>query len=505
MTQKNDIRKRYYEQGKNISEISRETGFDRKTIRRYVEQTDWNIEPEAEKKMGRPRKLTPYKEQIDLWLEEDKKARRKQRHTGRRVYDRLKELYGKDFDCSYKTVCNYVSKRKKEIYKTNDCFLPLIHVAGEAQADFGEADFREKGNLHHGYSLNMSFPYSNQGYLQVFKSQNQECLFEGLISIFEHIGGVPAKIWFDNASTIVSKILKNGERILTDEFLRFCEHYGFQPVFCNPASGHEKGSVESKVGYHRRNMLVPIPEFEDIRNYNQRLLIRCDEDSQREHYHKDRQICELHEEDKKALLKLPERRFEAAKYQKVKVDPYGFFSLNEGLHEYSSLPKYAGERIQIKLTAYQVIVLDEKMQELVVHERIYGNKKHRSTKRVPYLNQLAKKPGALKYTGIYSMLPDALKEYLDRCNKTDRGKVLQVVSRITDESGFENAIRTVNEALNYGAADPDSLLMTHTRMNMPKLKLNPVEVPPSIPQMEKVVADISVYQSLLAKAGEMPC
>lgn len=248
--------------------------------------------------------------------------------------------------------------------------------------------------------------------------------------------------------------------------------------FCNPASGHEKGSVESKVGYHRRNMLVPVPEFEDIRNYNQGLLIRCDEDSQREHYYKDRQICELHEEDKKALLKLPEKRFEAAKYQKIKVDPYGFFSLNEGLHKYSSLPKYAGEKVQIKLTAYQVIVLDEKMQEVVVHERIYGNKKHRSTKWLPYLN---------------------------RCNKTDRGKVLQAVSRITDESGFENAIRTVNEALNYGAADPDSLLMTHTRMNMPKLKLNPVEVPPSIPRMEKVVADISVYQSLLAKAGEMPC
>lgn len=285
----------------------------------------------------------------------------------------------------------------------------------------------------------------------------------------------------------------------------FCEHYGFQPVFCNPASGHEKGSVESKVGYHRRNMLVPIPEFEDIRAFNKELLARCDEDSQREHYRKDSQIWELHEEDKKALLKLPERKFEAVKYQKVKVDSYGYFSLNEGLHEYSSLPKYANERIQIKLTAYQVIVIDEKMREVVAHERIYGNKKHRSTKWVPYLNQLAKKPGALKYTGIYSMLPDALKEYLNRCNKTDRGKVLQVVSKISDESSFENAVSTVNEALNYGAADPDSLIMMHTRMNMPELKLSPVEVPSSIPQMDKVVAEISIYQGLLAKAGEMPC
>jgi hypothetical protein len=80
--------------------------------------------------------------------------------------------------------------------------------------------------------------------MQLFKSTNQECLLEGLKAIFEHIGGVPTAIWFDNMSTIVKKIKEYGERDLTKGFLRFMMHYDFRSNFCNPDSGHEKGSVE---------------------------------------------------------------------------------------------------------------------------------------------------------------------------------------------------------------------------------------------------------------------
>jgi transposase len=112
----------------------------------------------------------------------------------------------------------------------------------------------------------------------LFKGENQECLFEGLISIFEHIGGVPPRIWFDNTKTIVSKVLKDGGRTLTDDFLRFSEHYRFEAVFCNVEAGHEKGNVEGKVGYHRRNWLVPVPRFERLTEFNQELLTTCDLD-----------------------------------------------------------------------------------------------------------------------------------------------------------------------------------------------------------------------------------
>lgn len=122
----------------------------------------------------------------------------------------------------------------------------MEHPAGEAQVDFGDAQFYENGVLHDGKYLNVSFPYSNQGYLQLFYGENIECLLEGLKAIFEYIGGVPTRLWFDNTKTIVTKILKEGSRNLTEKFMRFQEHYGFDTVFCNPEAGHEKGMLNQK-------------------------------------------------------------------------------------------------------------------------------------------------------------------------------------------------------------------------------------------------------------------
>jgi transposase len=310
MTQIKDIRKMYFEEGRNVSQIARETGHDRKTVRAYLDKEDWNLELPKVRKETAFSKLDPYKHDIDTWLNEDKKARRKQRHTAKRIYDRLVEKYGESFNCSYRTVAGYVAVKKKEIFSTKEGFLPLEHVPGEAQADFGDADFYENGRHYRGKSLTLSFPHSNKGYTQLFKGENQECLFEGLKVIFKHIGGVPPRIWFDNASTIVAKVIKGGGRNLTDDFLRFMEHYRFEAAFCNVDAGHEKGNVENKVGYHRRNMLVPVPRFVDISEFNKELLVRCEEDAKREHYRKEGTIEELYRDDQAALLELPKTAFD---------------------------------------------------------------------------------------------------------------------------------------------------------------------------------------------------
>ena len=109
MTQVKDIRKMYFEEGKNISEIARDTGHDRKTVRGYLDKDNWNEELPKVKKEATFPKLDPYKQEIDTWLTEDKKARRKQRHTAKRVYDRLVKKYKDDFNCSYRTVAGYVA------------------------------------------------------------------------------------------------------------------------------------------------------------------------------------------------------------------------------------------------------------------------------------------------------------------------------------------------------------------------------------------------------------
>jgi len=238
MTEITDLRKMYFEDGENISRIQKKTGFDRKTIRKFIDKKDWNDPVQVP--VARESKLDKFKTEIDGWLEADKEMRKKQRHTAKRVYDRLKEKYNNEFDCSYRTVAQYVAGKKKILYTDSQGFLPLEHKPGEAQVDFGKAEFVENGKRYYGFYLNVSFPYSNAGFMQLFKGENFECLSEGLINIFEHINGVPHRQWFDNMSTAVKKVLKGEKRNLTDSFIKLKEHYCFNAVFCNRNAGNEK-------------------------------------------------------------------------------------------------------------------------------------------------------------------------------------------------------------------------------------------------------------------------
>ncbi len=176
--------------------------------------TDFNTpEPKVKDPENICPKLDNYKPLIDEWLAGDKKAPRKQRHTAKRVFHRLrKEAVG--FDCSYKLVAQYVAYRKSQLHLDNrKGYLPLIHHPREGQADFGAAQFYENSRCHDGKYLVLSFPYSNGGYPQLMYGANAECFMESMIAIFDHIGGVPTEIWFDNTSTIVTRILKLGDLI----------------------------------------------------------------------------------------------------------------------------------------------------------------------------------------------------------------------------------------------------------------------------------------------------
>jgi len=131
-------------------------------------------------------------------------------------------------------------------------------------------EYYENGRLCSGKYLNLSFPYSNKGYFQVSKGENQECLFEGLIAIFEHNRRCARR----KSGSIIPRPLsprcsKRAKRTLTDDFIRFSEHYRFEPFSANVEAGHEKGNVGKQGGYHRRNWLVPVPRFERLSDFNQ--------------------------------------------------------------------------------------------------------------------------------------------------------------------------------------------------------------------------------------------
>jgi transposase len=498
MAEIENSREMYFNKGFSISRIAREVKRDRKTIRNYLLQEDWNENPKGT--VERSSKIDRYKATIDEWLEADRRMRKKQRHTARRVYDRLRELHGEEFDCSYRTVAGYVAEAKERIYGERTGFLPLEHKPGESQVDFGKAEFIENGTRYYGSYLNLSFPYSNSGFLQLFKGENFECLGEGLENIYTYLGGIPYRQWFDNASTMVTKILKGGERSLTESFLRFKEHHGFEAVFCNRGQGNEKGSVENKVGYHRRNLLVPIPEFTDLQEYNKELLERCMADMDRLHYRKETPIATLFEEDRKALVPLPSVEFDVCSYETVKTDAYGKFSLEKGRHIYSSTPKLASRSITVVLRAHTVTVLDENMREVIRHARLYGQRRQEAMDWIPYLKQLSRYPAALKYSGIYTMLPDPVQGWLDRCSRQERSKALKLLAELTENSDFATAAEAFRQSVLYDAFDLDSVVALHCRMTSVLSPLESIPLPPTVPQVQSLSPDVKQYD-LMLKGG----
>ena len=331
-----------------------------------------------------------------------------------------------------------------------------------------------------------------------------ECLLEGLVAMFEYIGGVPTEIWFDNTRTIVTEIIKGGGREITERFQRFCEHYRFKPVFMNPEAGWEKGNVENKVGYLRRNELVPVPEFGELPAKNRELLTACDKDMEREHYDDEdsRFISELFQEDKAALLPLPSFPFDTSLYTTARTDKYGKFTLDKGKHRYSASPAFCEETVRLHITSSEVVVMDSDLHEVVRHKRLYGDERERMD-WVPYLRYIAHKPRSLKNSGIYDMMPESMRMYMDSCENKDRGRVLKVLAELTDRSGFESALATVNKAIEHQVTDSDSLMSLYRRTYMDVPPLPPIEKSGSIPQMKVIIfpSDLAALDAVLTKGG----
>ena len=259
--------------GASVASIARDTGVSEPTVRRYLRETDLSERPPAVGRAPESPLLEPFAALVDSWLLEDRRCWFKQRHTARRVFDRLVGERG--FAGSYTTVQRYVRRRRGELADELDAreaqgFLLLDWLPGECQVDFGQADFRVRGVVQRGHFLAVAFPHSNVGLAQVFWGETAECVCQGLRDVFELLGGVPLRAVFDNATEVGRRV---GAQIVTSGlFRRFAAHYGLDHGFTNPHSGNEKGSVENRVGALRRNLLVPVPQVWDVRAHNGRLL-----------------------------------------------------------------------------------------------------------------------------------------------------------------------------------------------------------------------------------------
>lgn len=293
MTDINTIRNLRNAHGKSIREISRILDVDWRTAKKYADE-DINPVPEVKVKKGMMY-TEKWGEIVSCWIEEDSRLPRKKRRTNKQFYLDLVEI---GFQGSYRTVCDYVASWKQTHINEDDYdegYNRLEHPRGEAQLDFGTMEVAKDGKLVDIKVLVMVFPYSNRSFAVCLPSENQECLLEGMKKIFDMAGGVPRKIRIDNMATAVVKSKHKGQAaVLTDEFPSFSTYYSFEVQTCNPRSGHEKGSVENKVGYIRYNFFSASPIFDSFETLTQQLNDELSMDSKKTHYMKtDRTVEEL--------------------------------------------------------------------------------------------------------------------------------------------------------------------------------------------------------------------
>ena len=490
MAQVEYIKDLYENEGVSLREISRRTGHSFETVQKYAYKTDWNddslpdIEPQSYPVLGE------FIFKINEWLEEDRKVPRKQRHTVKRIYDRLRDECG--FRGSYSSVKKYVRKKKFVMKTQNEGYLPLEHPQACGQVDFGEFLYYDGAGLEQkGYALTVSFPYSNKGFTQAFPSQNQECLLEGMKRVFEHIGGVPPRLRFDNMTTAVAQVLKGTERVLTDGFTRFMLHYRFQAEFCNPASGNEKGNVENKVGYSRRNAFVPVPTITSFEAFNEKLWDWCEKDANRKHYKRLVPIQELWEEEAPALLKLPEYPFSVFRYASVTVSKTGFAVIDT--NKYGLSPAFGGEVVQAKVF-FDRIEFFHDHQPIGSFARSYGTNEE-IFDWTQYVSALCKKPGAIEHTRFFRQMPERWQEYLAATSGKERKSALQLLNEIVTDGNASLCDDALELAAENGRTDADSLRQCYYMISKKEYRPDPLKLSSS-PVMS-YHPNLSVYDGLM--------
>ena len=377
--------KRVY--GKGLRQIERETGHSRSTIRKVLRG-----EPSAYKKrVHQPFPvLGPYLKVIDRWLGEDKEGPKKQRHTAKRIYDRLVLEHG--FSGSETTVRRYVREAKVRLGVGGPkAFIPLEpDVGGEAEVDWGTALVVISGKLGRYKFFAMRSRFSGKHFVRFYPCERQQAFFDGHIRAFEFFGGVFSGLVYDNLTTAVQRVLRGRSRREQEAFVKFRSYYSFTPRFCNLDSGHEKGGVEGLIGYVRRNYLVPVPRAESLETLNEEVLRRCVAYGDHRLHGREGTVDELFEQERGHLLFLPEVPFSNIAILDGRVDRYSTLIVDK--NRYSVSTRYVGFRVQVVLGVARVEIFRDGTR-IATHGRLYGSNKW-CLEPDHYLELIQKKPGA---------------------------------------------------------------------------------------------------------------
>jgi transposase len=425
-------------------------------------------------------------------LDDDRHAPSKQRHTARRIFERLRDEH--DYPGCASIVRDAVRAYRQA---QAEVFVPLLHPPGEAQVDFGRAEVVIAGLRHKAALFVLTLPHSNARFGCLFPRECTESFHEGHVRAFAFFGGVPTRLCYDNSKIAVAKLTGPHERRLTREFLRLQAIFAFTAHFCRLRQAHEKGHVENGVGYVRGNFLVPVPQADSWDDHNAQLAAACRREFERTGAGRGRATAELLAADRAAFLPLPTEPFEARRIEPVTINSLslGRFDGND-----YSVPTACAYQALTAIGTIDRVRFVRRGAVVAEHARCWG-KGQVTFEPLHYLALLERKPGALDYARPLAgwSLPEAFAALRRRLEGADpQGGTRQYIRvlRLLEAHDLAAVTGAVERALSLAVADADAvrLLLERARERPAahfdltgRPQLSAVRVPPP---------DLAAYGSL---------
>lgn len=452
--------------------LQRAHGVGYRTVAAALESA-WPKEPKPPPKRGS--RLDRFREVIDGWLRDDLDAPRKQRHTAKRIFDRLLDKHDAAGLVSYGMVREYVAVRRREIRieagrEPANTFIPQEHLPGrEAEVDFGEVAIRLRGELVTCTLFSLRLSYSGKAVHRISASAGQEAFFEGHAHALLVLGGVPiGQIRYDNLKAAVASVIGfSRQRVEADRWTAFRSHYGIEAFYCQPGiqGAHEKGGVEGQIGWFRRNHLVPVPEVDSLAELNTMVDAWDEADDARRIGSRARTVGEHFATEQPLLAPLPTEAFATGRWFTPRVDRYAQVTVR--MNKYSVPARMVGRQARVLLNASDLIVFDGKT-EIACHERLMT----KGATRVDldhYVEVLLRKPGALpgataleqaRASGRFTLVHDAW--WAAACNAhgdSDGTRALIEVLMLHRHLPHEHVVAGLATALRAGALTADAVAL----------------------------------------------
>jgi transposase len=487
------VRRAVLVEGRSQRAVAREFGIARKTIQKMLR---YAVPPgyRRQQAVKRP-KLGPWLGVIDAILEEDKTQPAKQRHTAKRIFERLKAEHG--FCGGYTIVKDYVHRAE---LRSREMFVPLTHAPGEAQADFGEALVVVDGVEQKAHFLAIDLPHSDDGFVVAFPAETTEAFLEGHVRAFAYFDGVPRRILYDNTKIAVAKILGGEERKKTRAFSELQSHYLFADKFGRPAKGNDKGKVEGLVGYARRNFMVPIPRVSSWDELNKHLEAQCRARRERRLRGHTETIGERFKRDREALLPLPASPYEACEKVATRVSSLALVRYRG--NDYSAPTSYGHRDVLVKGYVHEVVIACGS-EVIARHPRSY-ERAAVIFDPLHYLALIEQKTRALDQAAplVGWQLPECfptLRRLLEaRLRKHGSREYVQVL-RLMETFSIAEVTRAIEDALQLGTISFDAvkhLLLCRIEQRPPRLDM---ENYPHLPLAQVRTTQASDYMTLLVE------